>query len=76
MWVFLSVTFTAPVKGVYFFTFVIFNPWKNASVDELDAKLMKNGEMVVSASDIAPGEDTEDTPSNSVTLLLEPSDKV
>ncbi|XP_042562744.1 complement C1q-like protein 3 [Clupea harengus] len=64
--------FTAPVKGVYFFTFVIFNPWKNAT----GAKLMKNGEMVVSASDNPPGEDTEDTTSNSVTLLLEPSDTV
>ncbi|XP_076151886.1 complement C1q-like protein 2 [Alosa pseudoharengus] len=66
--------FTVPVKGVYFFTFVLFNPIGHNHAS--GAKLMKNGEMVVSATDNIPGADSEDTTSNTVILDLEVSDKV
>ncbi|XP_073697547.1 cerebellin-2-like [Garra rufa] len=64
--------FTAPVKGVYFFNFVVFN------VDEVSTgvRLIKNGKLVLTASDNAPGEGTEDTSSNSVSLILEQGDKI
>ncbi|XP_062386581.1 complement C1q-like protein 2 [Sardina pilchardus] len=66
--------FTVPVKGIYFFTFVLFNPIGNNH--PTGGQLMKNTEMVVSATDNIPGTDTEDTTSNSVTLDLEVSDTV
>lgn len=69
--------FTVPVRGLYFFTFVLFNPVGNPSNTPSGAMLMKNGEMVVSATDNVPkGGDTEDTTTNSVTLMLDVSDKV
>lgn len=72
--------FTAPVKGVYVFTFVVYNTLEYVT----EVKLMRNGEMVVSAtenlrisdSDGRPTTDTEDTTTNSATLLLEKSDQV
>lgn len=67
--------FTAPVKGVYFFTFVIFKP-SDPSKTASGAKLMKNGQMVVAATDNVPEADTEDTACNSVTLELDASDTV
>ncbi|XP_073697501.1 cerebellin-2-like [Garra rufa] len=64
--------FTAPVKGVYFFNFVVFNAYETATA----VQLMKNGNLVLKASDNAPGTDTEDTTSNSVSLILEQGDKI
>ncbi|XP_053484627.1 adiponectin-like [Ictalurus furcatus] len=64
--------FTAPVKGVYYFSIVLFNPFDNST----GLSLMKNGEAIVSVSDNPPGADTEDTACNSVSLLLEKGDRV
>lgn len=70
--------FTAPVKGVYFFNFVVFNPYDIST----GVKLLKNGNLVVTASDNAPGQDTEDTTTqlvcncNSVSLLFEQGDHI
>ncbi|CAM4589972.1 unnamed protein product [Leuciscus chuanchicus] len=64
--------FTAPVKGVYFFNFVVFNPYAIST----GVRLLKNGNFVVAASDNPPGQDTEDTACNSVTLLLEQGDRI
>ncbi|XP_058249873.1 adiponectin-like [Hemibagrus wyckioides] len=64
--------FTAPVKGVYYFIFVLFNPHNLSTA----VALMKNGESIVLASDNEPGADTEDTATNSVSLLLEEGDRV
>ncbi|KAK9979142.1 hypothetical protein ABG768_012586 [Culter alburnus] len=64
--------FTAPVKGVYFFNFVVFNPYALST----GVRLLKNGNFVVAASDNPPGQDTEDTTCNSVTLLLEQGDQI
>ncbi|KAK3567781.1 hypothetical protein QTP86_026451, partial [Hemibagrus guttatus] len=64
--------FTAPVKGVYYFTFVLFNP-NNLPTG---VALMKNTESIVLATDNEPGADTEDTATNSVSLLLEEGDQV
>lgn len=72
IFVFLTGMFTAPVRGVYFFTFVIFNKLRFAT----EVKLMRNGQRVVSASDNQPRADAEDTTTNSATLLLETSDQV
>ncbi|KAI4898407.1 hypothetical protein NFI96_023065, partial [Prochilodus magdalenae] len=62
--------FTAPVRGVYYFSFVAFNPYDHST----GLSLMKNGQHVVSVSDNAPGVDTEDTASNAASLLLEKGD--
>ncbi|XP_048011585.1 uncharacterized protein LOC125245141 isoform X2 [Megalobrama amblycephala] len=64
--------FTAPVKGVYYFNFVVFNPWGMST----GVKLLKNGNFVVGATDNPPGQDTEDTASNAVCLLLEQGDQI
>ncbi|KAL0194375.1 hypothetical protein M9458_012671, partial [Cirrhinus mrigala] len=39
-------------------------------------KLLKNGNLVVAATDNPPGLDTEDTTSNSVSLILEQGDQI
>lgn len=64
--------FTAPVKGVYFFIFVVFNYDKEATA----VRLLKNNSFVVAASDNPPGQDSEDTTCNSVSLLLERGDRI
>ncbi|KAK9976651.1 hypothetical protein ABG768_021859 [Culter alburnus] len=64
--------FTAPVKGVYYFNFVVFNPHGMPT----GVKLLKNGNFVVGATDNPPGLDTEDTASNAVSLLLEQGDRI
>lgn len=64
--------FTAPVKGVYFFSFVVFNPHDIAT----GVRLLKNGNFVVAASDNPPKQDTEDTTCNSVSLILEQGDQI
>ncbi|KAL1273603.1 hypothetical protein QQF64_026417 [Cirrhinus molitorella] len=64
--------FTAPVKGVYFFNFVVFNAGEKSAA----VTLLKNGQLVLAASDNSPGQDTEDTSSNSVSLILEQGDKI
>ncbi|KAL0201138.1 hypothetical protein M9458_004325, partial [Cirrhinus mrigala] len=53
--------FTAPVKGVYFFNFVLFNPHDIST----GVRLLKNGNFVVAATDNPPKQDTEDTTCNS-----------
>ncbi|XP_051748025.1 cerebellin 14 isoform X1 [Ctenopharyngodon idella] len=64
--------FTAPVKGVYYFNFVLFNPHAMST----GLRLLKNGNFVVGATDNPPGQDTEDTASNAVCLLLEQGDQI
>ncbi|CAM4597407.1 unnamed protein product [Leuciscus chuanchicus] len=64
--------FTAPVKGVYYFNFVLFNH----HVMSTGLRMLKNGHHVVSATDNPPGQDTEDTASNAVCLLLEEGDRI
>ncbi|CAM4533647.1 hypothetical protein PO909_025060 [Leuciscus waleckii] len=64
--------FTAPVKGVYFFIFVVFN----AGGESTGVRLLKNDNFVVAASDNPPGRDTEDTTINSASLLLERGDRI
>ncbi|KAK7158539.1 hypothetical protein R3I94_004997 [Phoxinus phoxinus] len=63
--------FTAPVKGVYYFNFVLFNTQGTTGVS-----MLKNGHHVVSATDNPPVMDTEDTVSNAVSLLLEEGDRI
>ncbi|ROL44414.1 Caprin-2 [Anabarilius grahami] len=65
--------FTAPVKGVYFFNFVLFNA---AAPPATGVKLLKNNKLVLAATDNPPGQDSEDTACNSVTLLLEQGDQI
>jgi len=57
---------------VYYFNFVLFNP--NAM--PTGANLVKNGKLVVAATDNPPSIDTEDTASNAVSLLLEVGDRI
>ncbi|XP_059357517.1 cerebellin-2-like [Carassius carassius] len=64
--------FTAPVKGVYFFNFVVFNPYDIST----GVRLFKNGNFVVAATDNPPKQDTEDTTCNSVSLILEQGDRI
>ncbi|XP_050966119.1 complement C1q tumor necrosis factor-related protein 3-like [Labeo rohita] len=64
--------FTAPVKGVYFFNYVVFNPSDYAT----GVRLLKNSNFVVAASDNPNGQDREDTTSNSVSLALEQGDQI
>ncbi|XP_052405130.1 cerebellin-2 [Carassius gibelio] len=64
--------FTAPVKGVYFFNFVVFNPYDIST----GVRLFKNGHFVVGATDNPPKQDTEDTTCNSVSLILEQGDRI
>ncbi|XP_059357518.1 cerebellin-2-like [Carassius carassius] len=64
--------FTAPVKGVYFFNFVVFNPNHMST----GVRLFKNGNFVVAATDNPPEQDTEDTTCNSVSLILEQGDRI
>ncbi|XDV26625.1 hypothetical protein PO909_030280 [Leuciscus waleckii] len=64
--------FTAPVKGVYYFNFVLFNH----HVMSTGLRMLKNGHHVVTATDNSPGQDTEDTASNAVCLLLEEGDRI
>ncbi|XP_073705712.1 complement C1q tumor necrosis factor-related protein 3-like isoform X2 [Garra rufa] len=64
--------FTAPVKGVYFFNFVVFNPHDISA----GVRLLKNGNFVVAATDNPPKQDTEDTTCNSVSLILEQGDQI
>ncbi|XP_056121590.1 cerebellin-2-like [Rhinichthys klamathensis goyatoka] len=64
--------FTAPVKGVYYFNFVLFHHHAMPT----GVRLLKNGHHVVGATDSAPGLDTEDTASNAVCLLLEKGDRI
>lgn len=60
------------MKGVYYFIFVLFNPHNLSTA----VALMKNEQSIVVASDNEPGADTEDTATNSVSLLLEKGDRV
>ncbi|MCI4377750.1 hypothetical protein PGIGA_G00207280 [Pangasianodon gigas] len=64
--------FTAPVRGVYYFNIVVFNANSLAT----GVHIMKNGARVAAITDNVPGQDSEDTASNSVTLLLEKGDQI
>ncbi|KAI4877991.1 hypothetical protein NFI96_012186, partial [Prochilodus magdalenae] len=70
--------FKAPVKGLYYFSFTVFNPYDYSSSTQVGAAvaLVKNGAFVLSVSDNAPGVDTEDTGAGSACLLLEKGDEV
>ncbi|XP_026883602.1 multimerin-2-like [Electrophorus electricus] len=69
--------FTAPVRGVYYFSFVVFNPISSSTKQyATGVELLKNDKHVVTATDNAPGVDTEDTAGNSASILLEKGDKV
>ncbi|XP_062374919.1 cerebellin-3-like [Sardina pilchardus] len=65
--------FTAPVKGVYFFTFTTYS-W--AAEADIGVKLMKNNEEVLLVWETQDKGDNEDYASNSVLLELEVGDKV
>ncbi|XP_017327552.1 adiponectin [Ictalurus punctatus] len=64
--------FTAPVRGVYYFNVVLFN----ANPPSTGVEIMKNGVLLAAVTDNTPGHDSEDTASNSVTLLLEKGDQI
>ncbi|XP_041921169.1 complement C1q tumor necrosis factor-related protein 4-like [Alosa sapidissima] len=65
--------FTAPVKGVYFFTFTTYSWVKE---EDIGVKLMKNNEEVLLVWEWQDKGDNEDYASNSVLLKLEVGDKV
>ncbi|XP_062402766.1 uncharacterized protein LOC134093626 [Sardina pilchardus] len=65
--------FTAPVRGVYFFTFTTYSWVSNANIG---VKLMKNNEEVLLVWERQDAGDNEDYASNSVLLDLEVGDKV
>ncbi|XP_036453101.1 complement C1q-like protein 2 [Colossoma macropomum] len=68
--------FTAPLKGVYYFSFTLFQPVGSDPQYPTKASLLKNGVLVVAATDNAPGVDSEDTTGNSASLKLEKGDQV
>ncbi|XP_036421235.1 cerebellin-2-like [Colossoma macropomum] len=71
--------FTAPVKGVYFFSFSVFNPYDySSSAPQVGTgvALMKNDARILSVTDNPPGVDTEDTGAGSAYLLLNKGDQV
>ncbi|XP_076828945.1 complement C1q-like protein 2 [Brachyhypopomus gauderio] len=65
--------FTAPVKGVYFFTFTTFS-WMVEG--HIGVSLYKNDEEVLLIWEHQDKGDNEDYASNSVTLILKQGDKV
>lgn len=64
--------FTAPVKGVYFFSFSTFGYSKHLS----GAILTKNSQHMVCSYDAASSCDTGDTGGNSVILQLEKGEQI
>ncbi|XP_041649675.1 complement C1q-like protein 3 [Cheilinus undulatus] len=64
--------FTAPVAGVYYFTF-FYNTEKN---QKANLKLYKNSERIVSAYEISSDTDRDDTGGNAVFLRLYQGDQV
>ncbi|KAL2096947.1 hypothetical protein ACEWY4_006154 [Coilia grayii] len=65
--------FTAPVRGVYFFTFTTYSWVKEANIG---VKLMKNSEEVLLVWEWQDKGDNEDFASNSVLLELKVGDRV
>ncbi|XP_017541996.1 complement C1q-like protein 3 isoform X2 [Pygocentrus nattereri] len=68
--------FTAPLGGVYYFSFSLFHPVGPGPQAKTGASLVKNGVLVVAATDNAPGADSEDTSGNSASIRLEEGDQV
>ncbi|KAL2081077.1 hypothetical protein ACEWY4_022930 [Coilia grayii] len=68
-----SGVFTAPVSGVYFFTFTTYSWVKNKNIG---VKLMKNNDEVLLIWENQDSGDNEDYASNSVVLELEVGDTV
>ncbi|KAL7849289.1 hypothetical protein SRHO_G00209120 [Serrasalmus rhombeus] len=71
--------FTAPGKGVCFFSFTVFNLYncsRSASQVGTGVALLKNGARVLTVTDNPPGTDTEDTGAGSACLLLNKGDQV
>ncbi|XP_063068953.1 complement C1q-like protein 2 [Engraulis encrasicolus] len=64
--------FTAPVKGVYFFTFVILASNSRNS----GAILTRNGDVVLTSHDLKGSGDPTDTTTNSVVLQLEAGENI
>lgn len=65
--------FTAPVKGVYFFTFTTYS-WVSSA--DIGVQLMKNTDEVVMVWENQDRGDNEDYASNSVVLQLKVGDRI
>ncbi|XP_062386571.1 complement C1q-like protein 2 [Sardina pilchardus] len=67
--------FTAPVSGVYYFSFTAFAHMQSSSILAGTA-LYKNGKLVVSVHELHQGEDNHEYASNSAVLELKAKDTV
>ncbi|KAK2897448.1 uncharacterized protein [Channa argus] len=65
--------FTAPARGVYYFTFTGFTAHTESA---MRLRLVKNGNLIVFAGDCATSTDSEDNASNAAVLHLELGDVV
>ncbi|XP_072547249.1 uncharacterized protein [Salminus brasiliensis] len=72
--------FTAPVRGLYVFSFNVFNAYdfsaSQAAQQGMAVALLKNGAQVLSATDSLPAADKQDNCGGSASLLLNKGDQV